>query len=82
MAFLRAYKPSKISESYYRASKVQENAAGRGRGPLWVFPTWNMEHGGILSMPDSNFILIFDQTDIFDHFLISTLFLRLIFAFY
>ena len=28
---------------------------------MWVFPTWNMKHGGILSMPDLNFILIFDQ---------------------
>ena len=82
MAFLRTQKPSKIPETYYRASKVQENAAGRGRGPLWVFPTWNMEHGGILSMPDLNFILIFDQNDVFDHFLIFTPFLRLIFAIY
>ena len=37
---------------------------------MWVFSTWNMEHGGILSMPDLNFILIFDQNDVFDHFLI------------
>ena len=45
-----------------------------------MFPTWNMEHGGILSMPDLNFILIFDQNDVFDHFLIFTPLLRLIFA--
>ena len=45
-------------------------------------PTWNVEHGGILSMPDLNFILIFDQNDAFDHFLIFTPFLRLIFAIY
>ena len=82
MAFLRTQKSSKIAETYYRASKAQENAAGRGRGPLWVFPTWNMEHGGILSMPDLNFIPIFDQNDVFDHFLIFTPFLRLIFAIY
>ena len=30
----------------------------------------DMEHGGFLSMPDLNFILIFDQNDVFDHFLI------------
>ena len=47
-----------------------------------MFPTWNMEHGCILSMPDLNFILIFDQNDVFDHFLIFTPFLRLIFAIY
>ena len=47
-----------------------------------MFPTWTMEHGGILSMPDFNFILIFDQNDVFDHFLIFTPFLRLIFAIY
>ena len=82
MAFLRTQKPSKIPITYYQASKVQENTAGRGRGPLWVFPTWNMEHGGILSMPDLTFILIFDQNDVFDHFLIFTPFLRLIFAIY
>ena len=33
-------------------------------------------------MPDLNFILIFDQNDGFDHFLIFTPFLRLIFAIY
>ena len=41
-----------------------------------------MEHWGILSMPDLKFILIFDQNDVFDHFLIFTPFLRLIFAIY
>ena len=42
-----------------------------------MFPTWNMEHGGILSMPDLKFILIFEQNDAFDHFLIFTPFWRL-----
>ena len=50
--------------------RYKRRAAGRGRGPLWVLPTWNMEHGGILSMPDFNSILICDQNDVFDHFLI------------
>ena len=37
-----------------------------------MFPTQNVEHRGILSMPDLNFILIFDENDVFDHFLIFT----------
>ena len=41
-----------------------------------------MERGGSLSMPDLNFILIFDENNVFDHFLIFTPFLRLIFAIY
>ena len=49
---------------------------------LTITLTLTMEHGGILSMPDLNFILIFDQNDVFDHFPIFTPFLRLIFAMY
>ena len=53
-----------------------------GVGSPWVFPTYNLDHEGIFSMPDLNFIRIFDQNDVFDHFLIFTPFLLLFFAIY
>ena len=42
----------------------------------------NPNHWGILSMPDLNFILIFDRNDVFHHFIIFGPFFPLFFGIY
>ena len=66
---------SEIRKRSFRGGRKKRRSRLRGT-------TVDMDHAGILRMPDLNFTLIFDENDVFDHFLIFTPFLRLIFAVY